>query len=53
MIVYILIRGALPAIFQSLTPEMYLPIQALTVGVTWPSVLLSVTLPKDVEKITY
>ncbi len=50
--IYILIGGGLAVVLQSLTSEAYLPIQALTIGATWPSLILTYTVPKEAEKIT-
>jgi len=51
LVAYISIGGALAVVLQSLTPEMYLPIQALTVGAAWPSALLTMAVPREAERI--
>lgn len=52
LIIYVLIGGGLAVVLQSLTLDSYLPIQALTIGATWPSLILSYSVPKETERIT-
>ena len=52
LIMYLSIGGILAAILQSLQPVSYSPIQAFTIGATWPAVVQGLITPMKAKAIT-